>query len=110
MMHSCGAISEIIPLLMELGVDILDPIQIQAQGMEPETLTNRFGTRLVFHGGIDTQRVLPLANPEKVKTHVHQIIQALGKYNGYIFAPSQILQPDIPLQNIVTMYKVAKES
>ncbi len=110
MMHSCGAISEIIPLLMELGVDILDPIQIQAQGMEPETLTNRFGAHLVFHGGIDTQHTLPFENPEKIKTHVRQSIQILGKCNGYIFAPSQILQMDIPLQNIVTMYKVAKES
>jgi len=110
MMHSCGAISEIIPLLLDLGVDILDPIQIQAQGMEPETLTQRFGARLVFHGGIDTQSILPRGNPEEIQIHVRQIIQNLGKFHGYIFAPSQILQTDIPLQNIETMYKIARET
>ena len=95
---------------MELGVDILDPIQIQAQGMEPETLTNRFGARLVFHGGIDTQCILPRGYPEEIQVHVRQIIQTLGKFHGYIFAPSQIFQSDIPLQNIETMYKIARET
>ncbi len=104
MMHSCGAIAELIPLLIEAGVDILDPIQVTAKGMVPAELKARFGNRIVFHGGIDTQQVLPFGTREQVAAHVRETVAALGHDGGYLFAPSQILGPDIPVENIVTMY------
>lgn len=107
MMHSCGAISEIIPYLIEAGVDILDPIQVTASGMEPNMLSDKFSDKMIFHGGIDTQQVLPYSDPEIVATHAEMVIKILGKRNGYIFAPSQILGEDIPVENIIAMYKAA---
>lgn len=104
MMHSCGAIAELIPLLIEAGVDILDPIQVTAKGMAPAELKVRFGERLVFHGGIDTQQVLPFGTREQVEVHVRETVATLGRDGGYVFAPSQILGPDNPTANIVTMY------
>ena len=106
MMHSCGGIAEIIPDLIEAGVDILDPIQVTAAGMEPQSLAERFGGRMVFHGGIDTQGILPFGTPEEVAAHAHEVAATLGAKGGYIFAPSQILGPDIPMENIVAMYEV----
>jgi len=104
MMHSCGAIAELIPDLIEAGIDILDPIQVTAAGMEPRSLADRFGGRIVFHGGVDTQGVLPFGTPEEVAAHAREVADTLGAKGGYIFAPSQVLGPDIPMENIVTMY------
>jgi uroporphyrinogen decarboxylase len=105
MMHSCGAIAELIPLLIEAGVDILDPIQVTAKGMVPAELKARFGDRIVFHGGIDTQQILPFGTQHQVAAHVRETVVALGRDGGYLFAPSQILGPDIPTENIITMYE-----
>ncbi len=108
MMHSCGAIAPLIPLLIEVGVDILDPVQVTAKGMDPSDLKARFGDRIVFHGGIDTQRVLPFGNPEDVSLHVRETVAVMGRDGGYIFAPSQILGPDIPVNNVLAMYRTAR--
>ncbi|HBR19548.1 MAG TPA: hypothetical protein DD726_04965 [Phycisphaerales bacterium] len=110
MMHSCGGISGIIPSLIEAGVDILDPIQITAKGMNPQALAEKFGGKIVFHGGIDTQQILPYGTVEDVKKHSRQIIDALSKKGGYIFAGSQILGPDIPVENIIAMYNTVNRS
>lgn len=109
MMHSCGAISELVPMLIEAGIDILDPIQTTAVGMEPRQLSERFGDRIVFHGGIDTQQVLPNESPDGVYRHAVEILRELGCRRGYIFAPSQMLQSDVPTENIESMYRAAKE-
>ncbi len=109
MMHSCGAISEIIPCLIASGVDILDPIQITAKGMDPDTLGQKFGGKIIFHGGVDTQLVLPNDSPDIVRKHAKHVIEALNCKGGYIFAPSQILSSDIPVENISAMYETARE-
>ncbi len=107
MMHSCGGVAEIISDLIEAGVDILDPIQVTATGMEPRSLAERFGGGIVFHGGVDTQGVLPFGTPQEVAAHAREVAATLGAKGGYIFAPSQLLGPDIPLENIVAMYEGA---
>jgi uroporphyrinogen decarboxylase len=107
MMHSCGAISELIPHFIEAGIDIIDPVQVSASGMDPQSLHKNFGKDVVFHGGIDTQQVLPDKNPDEVYTHACEIMGALGKTGGYIFAPSQILQADIHIEKIIAMYRAA---
>ena len=106
MMHSCGAVKQIIPWLIKAGVDILDPIQVTAWGMAPLELSREFGGKIIFHGGVDTQNVLPSAKPHEVENHAMDTIKGLGAHGGYIFAPSQILGPDIPVENIEAMYKV----
>ena len=105
MMHSCGAIFELIGDLIDAGVDMLDPIQLTAKGMGMDRLTEHFGGRIVFHGGIDTQHVLPEGTPDQVRTHAREVIDGLSAKGGYIFCPSQILSPDISDENIEAMYR-----
>lgn len=107
MFHSCGAIREIIPDLIDLGVDILNPIQVRAKGMVPEELKERFGKQLCFHGGIDVQKTLPFGSTEDVKKEVEDRIRVLGAGGGYILAPTHNFQPGTPVENIITMYETA---
>lgn len=106
--HSCGSIVPVIEDLIEMGLDILDPIQVRAQGMDPKYLKDAFGDRLCFNGGIDEQRTLPSATPQEVKSEVIRHIEILGRKGGYIVAPSHALQSDIPPENIIAMYDTAK--
>lgn len=109
MMHSCGAIAPLIDSLVEAGVDMIDPVQVTAVGMEPAGLAEKFGGRIVFHGGIDTQRVLPFASPERVREHVFETVSLLDRDGGYIFSPSQILDKDVPADNMAAMYGAIAE-
>jgi uroporphyrinogen decarboxylase len=104
MFHSCRAVRELIPDLIDLGVDILNPIQPAATGMAPEGLKSDFGDRLSFHGGIDIQYLLPLESAETVRAEVARRAKLLGRGGGYILSPSHNLQQDIPTENIVAMY------
>ncbi|PIX77810.1 MAG: hypothetical protein COZ37_00755, partial [bacterium (Candidatus Ratteibacteria) CG_4_10_14_3_um_filter_41_18] len=105
MLHSCGGVREFIPDLIEIGLDILNPIQTQAKGMEPEELKREFGKDICFHGSVDVQRTLPLGTIEEIKKEVKSRIKILGKNGGFILAPSHNLQPDIPAENIIAMYE-----
>jgi len=102
--HSCGDIHALIPDLVELGVDVLDPIQPTGPAMEPESLAREWGGRLCFHGGIDVQHVLPHGTPEDVRTEVRRYCEVLGSCGGYILAPAHLFQPDIPPENILAVY------
>ena len=107
--HSCGSIVPVIEDLIEMGLDILDPVQPLATGMEPEKLKQQFGDRLTFHGGIDEQELLPHATPEKVRNEVEHLIEVVGKDGGYIVCPAHAIQPDTPMENIMAIYETAKE-
>jgi len=109
MEHSCGAITDLLPLFIEAGIDIIDPVQVTAKGMEPVPLKEQYGDNIVFHGGIDTQQILPHESPTAVYDHACDIMATLGRGGGYIFAPSQILQSDIPEENIAAMYQAAQD-
>jgi uroporphyrinogen decarboxylase len=107
-LHSCGAIYDLIPDLIEAGVDILNPVQTSAAKMEPERLKREFGDRLAFWGGgCDVQRTLPRATPEEVAAEVRWRISIFMPGGGYVFAPIHDLQHDIPPENIVAMYDAA---
>jgi uroporphyrinogen decarboxylase len=110
MMHSCGCIAPLLDRLVEAGVDMLDPVQTSAAGMEPRALMDGYGDRLIFHGGIDTQYVLPTATAEQAAAHAREMIEAFEGGLGYVFAPSQIFQTDIPVENIVAVYEVAGDA
>jgi uroporphyrinogen decarboxylase len=109
MVHSCGSIRGILGDLIEAGVDIIDPVQTTADDMEPIRLKQDFGDRIVFHGAVDTQGVLPNASVEGVERHVREILRTLGRDGGYIFAPCNAIQADTPPENVEAMYRVAAE-
>ena len=106
--HSCGHIRAFIPELIELGVDVLDPIQPVGPEMSPESLKAAFGDRLTFHGGIDMQRLLPVGTPEQVALEVRRYCETLGRGGGYILAPAHLFQPDVPPENILAFYRAAR--
>ena len=101
MLHSCGNVRPFIPMWIDMGLDILDPIQPRARGMEPEGLKRDFGNQLTFHGGLDLQQTLPFGTPAEVQAEVKRYIQALGPGGGYIVAPAHNVQSDVPPVNLV---------
>ncbi len=106
--HSCGNVTELIDDLAEIGVDILNPVQVSAVG-DTATLKARFGNRIVFWGGIDTQRVLPYGSVEDVEAEVKRRIHDLGPGGGYVVAPVHNIQPDVPPENIIAMAEATRK-
>lgn len=110
MHHSCGGIVPIIPDLIEIGVDALNPIQVRAVGMDPAFLKSEFGSRLAFHGAIDTQQTLPFGSENDVRNEVRECIDILGKGGGYILNGSHDYLEDIPTVNILAVFSEAMKS
>ena len=105
--HSCGAISRLVPRLVEMGLDVLNPVQPEC--IDIEWLKREFGDDLTFYGGITTQTVLPFGNPDEVRAEARRVRDLLGEGGGYIFSPSQDLQDDVPAENMLALLEVAKE-
>jgi uroporphyrinogen decarboxylase len=109
--HSCGSIIEYIPDLLDNGIDILNPVQVSARGMDPRWLKATYGDRLVFWGGgIDAQHVLPRVSPDEVPKHVRHNIEAFKPGGGYIFNNVHNIQADVPPENVVALFDAALES
>jgi len=107
--HSCGAIREIIPDLIDIGVDILNPIQYKATGMGLKNLKKDFGKEIVFWGGgIDTQKILPFGNSKAVEDEVKRVIDIMAPGGGFVFATVHNLQSDVPIKNIISMLETLK--
>jgi uroporphyrinogen decarboxylase len=102
--HSCGAIFAMIPLLIDAGLDVLNPIQTSAAGMDPVRIKQAFGNDLCFHGAIDTQQTLAHGTPDAVRAEVRARVEQLGP-EGFILAPSHVLQPNVAPENIVALYE-----
>jgi uroporphyrinogen decarboxylase len=110
LMHCDGAILPIVEDLIEIGVDILNPIQTVVEGFEDTAaLKERFGDRICFHGGIDVQQVLPNATVSEVRQEVARRVYELGRGGGYILAPCHNINVDIPLENVIAMFDAAQE-
>jgi uroporphyrinogen decarboxylase len=109
MHHSCGSVARWIPTFMEMGLNILEPIQVGACGMNPRELAAKYGGKLCFHGSIDTQRTLPFGTPEDVRNEVKERCETFRPYGGFTIGPSQHLMTDIPAENIAAMYDAAWE-
>ena len=95
--------------LIELGVDILDPLQVTATNMDPQMLKDRFGRRLCLHGSIETQYLLPKGTPAEVAATVRKMCATLGQEGGFILAPCHVLQVDVPTANILALYDTGYE-
>ena len=106
--HSCGAVMPVIEDLIEIGVDILNPIQPIEGKMDPCILNERFNGRLIFHGGLDVQKLLLYGTTEDVEEHVKKYYAALGPEN-YIMAPANSIQPGTPPENVIAAYQAARE-
>lgn len=104
MMHSCGASFDFIGDFIEMGTDILDPIQTTAEGMEPVRLKREFGNAISFHGGIDTQRILVKGGPDDVRRHIDELIEGFDGA-GYILAPAHYIQADAPFENVLAIFE-----
>lgn len=109
-LHSCGAVSEFIPDLIEAGVDILNPVQISAEGMQPERLKREFGKDIVFWGGgVDTQHTLFRGTPKQVKDEVKRNTEIFMKDGGFVFNQVHNILAEVPPENIVAMYEAINE-
>ncbi len=108
--HSCGATRGLIPDLIEIGFDILNPVQVSAKGMDTKALKTEFGRDIVFWGGgVDTQRVLPFGKPPEVADEVRRRIDDLAPGGGFVFAPVHNIQAYVPPENVITAYDTALE-
>ena len=108
--HSDGAVRDILPDMIETGIDVLNPVQWRCKGMEREGLKRDFGDRLIFHGGVDNQYTLAFGSVKEVEQEVEDNILILGKGGGYILAPCHNIQPVSPVENIVAMYETGYRS
>jgi uroporphyrinogen decarboxylase len=106
--HTCGSVHALLPDLIDAGVDMLNPVQPGAKNMEPERLKADFGSRLCFHGGFDTQGVLPFGTPEEIEDEVRRVMDTLKPNGGYIFSAAHNIQSDVSAQNVLTMYGAAR--
>ena len=107
--HTCGSVVELIDDLIEIGVDVLNPIQVSAAHMETDTLKARFGDRLSFWGAIDTQHVMPNGTPDDVRVEVRKRIRDLAPGGGYVVDTVHNIQADVPPENICALYDEAAE-
>jgi len=109
--HSCGAVEPLIEAFIEAGFDILNPVQVNAAGMDPVLLKERYGDRLVFWGGgVDTQRVLPFAQPEEVEAHVLRQCKVLGHAGGFVFNPVHNIQANVPVENVLAVLRAVRRA
>jgi uroporphyrinogen decarboxylase len=109
-LHSCGAIADIIPDLIEIGVEAINPVQTSAHGMDPARLKREYGEDLTFWGGgCDTQRVLPLGTPAEIRAHVKERIGLLAPGGGFVFTQVHNIMPHVPPENIAAMVDAVRE-
>jgi uroporphyrinogen decarboxylase len=106
--HSCGAFGPFISDFLEIGLDIVNPLQPLATGMEPELLTKEFGDDLVFFGGICVQDLLPNKTPDEIRREIHRRNNIFGNSSGYIVAPAHNIQDDTSVENILAFFDGAK--
>jgi uroporphyrinogen decarboxylase len=110
LLHSCGSVRKLIPDLIEIGVDILNPIQVTATGMDSKELKKEFGSELAFWGGgCDTQHILPRGTPQEVKDETKRRIDDLAPGGGFIFTPVHNIQADVPAENLEVMWQTLME-
>ena len=107
--HSDGAIRPLLKDFVEVGIDMVNPVQASAKGMNTKELKKEFGEELCFWGGIDTQRILPYGSPDEVKDEVKRRIEDLAPGGGYLLASCHNIQADVPPENIMVMWEALQK-
>lgn len=105
MFHSDGSVFDLLPELIDTGVQILEAVQVDAAKMDPVTLKDTFGDRLCFHGAISVQQLLPHASPDTVESECHRLVNIFGAGGGYIAAPTHAIQIGTPPENVLAMLR-----
>ena len=105
--HSCGNIRQIIPDLVEMGVNVLNPVQPEC--MDIQELKDTFGDKMTFWGGISTQRTLPFGTPDEVEEETRRVTEAMSQNGGYLLAAAQGIQADVPFENLCRLIDTANE-
>lgn len=109
-LHCCGGVYELLPDLIDAGLDAINPVQISCAGMDPQTLKKEFGDQITFWGGgCDTQHVLPEGSPEDVRKHVKEEVAILSEKGGFVFQQVHNIMANVPPENIVAMYEAVNE-
>jgi uroporphyrinogen decarboxylase len=110
MLHCCGGVRELMPDLIDAGLDTINPVQITARGMEPAGLKRDFGREIVlWGGGCDTQQILPSGSPGEVYEHVREMLQILSPGGGYVFQQVHNILPEVPVENILAMFESVRD-
>jgi uroporphyrinogen decarboxylase len=110
MYHSCGAVSPLIEaFVQDMGIDVLNPLQPRAAGMDLRRIKQTFGHHLAFHGGVDIQHTLPFGSPEDVRREVSERCRVLGQGGGYICTSAHYIQADTPLDNVLALYTTRRK-
>ena len=107
MLHSCGDTHEIMPTFIEMGLDVLDAMQPEPPGMDPETIRALCKGKLAFCGLISTQHTLPHCSVAECRAEARHRLDVIGKGGGYIFAPAHCIQPDTPIENVLAIFEEA---
>jgi uroporphyrinogen decarboxylase len=107
--HTCGSVIPFIDELIEIGMQVLNPLQVTAHAMHPAGLKEKYGHRLAFFGGIDQRQVLPKGTPEDVEVEVRRRVCQLGQGGGYILAPTHDVQSDTPVENVLALFEAARK-
>jgi uroporphyrinogen decarboxylase len=107
--HSCGSVVKLIPDMIDMGIDILNPVQITAKGMDPRVLKEQFGKDLVFWGGVDTQKTLPFSTSQEVRKHTESLIRILAPGGGFVFSTNHNIQSGTPPENLMAMYRTVSK-
>ena len=108
--HSCGAVEPFMEHFIDSGFDIINPVQVNAAGMDPVLLKKKYGDRLTFWGGgVDTQKVLPFGTPEEVKSHVLKECEILAPGGGFVFNTVHNMQANVPLRNVLAMLEAIRQ-
>ncbi|MFA5015351.1 MAG: uroporphyrinogen decarboxylase family protein, partial [Actinomycetota bacterium] len=109
LLHSCGSVRAFIPDFIDTGIDILNPVQPYAADMNLKKIKNEFGKYLCFHGGIDIPGMLHGRAIKDIEENIKEVIRVMAAGGGYILAPTHNIQPDIPPENVIAMYKYVNE-
>jgi uroporphyrinogen decarboxylase len=106
--HSCGTFREVLPDLIDIGMDIWETVQVHLPGNDPKELKREYGKDITFYGGINSQNTLPYGSPEQVRAEVRERIEVLGKGGGYFCSSDHTIMPDVPFENVIALIDEAK--
>jgi len=101
--HCCGSIAEIIPDLIEIGLDVYESVQPEAKNNSPYELKKKYGDKITFWGALGSQSTVPFGTPQDIRKEVRRLCSELGKGGGYILSPAKPLQPETPVENAVAV-------
>jgi uroporphyrinogen decarboxylase len=102
-LHSCGSVADLVPDLIEVGIDILDPVQPEPRGMNPYALKKAYGDRITFHGGLGSQTTIPFGTPSSIRDEIGNLCREMGRGGGYILKPAKAVRDETPLENALAV-------